>query len=220
MRTDRLETSGIALLGASIVLLSVAWIGAASAEPPTLVDERVDVSRVIEIAIQARAAGRPEQADVLLTSLVARALPSGKIRGDYPDEILRARWPFASPALAPIAGAVCGALGLLAVADAARRRRASIRLIATELGQTSRCDEPRVLVGGLARLRAERFTLQVQLQKAIERLEAAPMPVPVPVRESCNDGPQTDESYDAAVRHRDTYGRILEITPIESERSG
>lgn len=218
--TDRLETSGIALLGTSIVLLLVAWIAAASAAPPTLVDDRVEVSRVIEIAIRARAAGRPEQADVLLKSLVARTLPSGRTRGDFPDEVLRAFERFASPAWASTAGAVCGALGLLAVTETARRRRASIRLIVTQLGQTSRCDDPRALAAGLARLRAERLTAQVQLHKAIERLDAATLQVPAPLRESGGDDSRMDESYDAAVDQLDAYGRILEITPIESKRSG
>ena len=220
MRTDRLETSGIALLGASIVLLSVAWIAAVSAEPTTLSDERVEAARVIEIAIQARAAGRPEQADVLLTSLVARASSPGQTHGNAPDRTHLADNPYASLAWAPTAGAVCGAFGLIAVAEAARRRRAAVNLIATELGQTNHGNDPRALVGGLARLRAERATAQLQLQKAIARLDVAESPLPVPVRESCAAGPRPDESNDAAPRHLDTYGRILEITPIESDRSG
>ena len=223
MRTARLDVLGFLLVMTSIAFSAIVAIERSASIPPDARAIESDLARTVAIAVRARAEGRPAHADSLLASIAVRGLTDADIDPASTARLMDASWSGlggdGSMWLSGFALAT-GLVGAGCVVVAARRRRLVFRLISVELGQSVASDDPGAIVGGLFRLRAERFAAQRELEKALARLEASSRPESATSRildesvvrrvGSIAPGPNPAPFHE--------MGRIVEITPVDSER--
>lgn len=221
MNTGRIETIGLTLIAASVILFSATAFVRETTRPADRPGLDAATARTLDIAIRARSAGRHEQADALLAALAAPP-PSATVPRhgvgltavtDFHPGGLEVSESWYGAALA------LGVAGLVSAAVATRRRRNLLRLLASELDRPHSADDANALVGAVFRMRAEHAGAEYQLRTARDAVAKVPLRAFPAASPSFGMPEPTGRSDTPGVvpEAESEFGRIVEISAIESD---